>query len=286
VLDVLRVPAARPRTWHFRAEHVTGKARSGGHRGATILTPLQTLNLKKDAEDFERLSESPDTQNLNDCAMSTESEGRAGLSIIGTNVEGGRKRSKSFEGKYQDEFAAPSPTRRARVESDSGAERVVIGIVGGTGSGKTTVVNAIKERIEQIGKIAVLPHDSYYHDLGHLPLNERAQTNYDHPDSLDTDLLVTHLEKLKNGIPIECPTYDYVTATRNKQTVTVQATRLIIVEGILAFTNEKLRDVCDMKIFIDTEPGASIFFLPIMTNNLTNNLPSRCTVHPETAEGY
>jgi uridine kinase len=132
----------------------------------------------------------------------------------------------------------------------------VIGIVGGTGSGKTTVVNAIKERIEQImaGKISVLPHDSYYHDLGHLPLNERAQTNYDHPDSLDTDLLVTHLEKLKSGIPIECPTYDYVTATRNKKTETVQPTKLIIVEGILAFTSETLRDVCDMKIFIDTEP--------------------------------
>jgi uridine kinase len=86
--------------------------------------------------------------------------------------------------------------------------RVIIGIVGGTGSGKSTVVNAIRERIEQIGQIAVLPHDSYYHDLGHLPMNERADTNFDHPDSLDTGLLVEHLHKLKTGTPIELPTYE------------------------------------------------------------------------------
>jgi uridine kinase len=170
-------------------------------------------------------------------------------------VETRRKRSLSFDGNYENEFTAPSP-RRARTSSgdNAGFGKVVIGIVGGSGSGKTTVVNAIKERIEQIGKIAVLPHDAYYHDLGHLPLKERADTNFDHPDSLDTDLLVEHIEKLKSGTPVELPTYDYETATRKQETVTVQATKLIIVEGILAFTHKKLRESCDMKIFIDTEP--------------------------------
>ena len=188
--------------------------------------------------------------------------GRSNLTIdpVTQGETGGkRRRGLSFDGSYDSEFTAPSPTRARTAEAGSSDEksvadgRVIVGIVGGTGSGKTTVVNAIKERIERIGKIGVLPHDSYYHDLGHLPENERNQTNFDHPDSLDTELLVSHLEKLKAGIPVECPTYDFVTATRKKETVTVQATKLVIVEGILIFNNPRLRDICDMKIFIDTE---------------------------------
>jgi len=129
---------------------------------------------------------------------------------------------------------------------------LVIGIAGGSGSGKTTVAHVILERV---GKehIAYLPHDAYYKDNSHLPFEERAKINYDHPDSLETSLLVTHLQALREGQPIERPVYDFTTHTRTRETVTVQPQPIIMVEGILIFTEAALRDLFDVKIFVDTD---------------------------------
>ncbi|WP_322800539.1 uridine kinase [Thermoflexus sp.] len=130
---------------------------------------------------------------------------------------------------------------------------VVIGIAGGTGSGKTTVAEAIVRRIGP-EYIALIQQDSYYKDQSHLPMEERAQINYDHPDSLDTDLLIQHLKELLNGRPVEVPIYDFTTYTRTPYTRRVEPRPVILVEGILVFVEKALRDLFDIKIYVDADP--------------------------------
>jgi len=128
----------------------------------------------------------------------------------------------------------------------------IIGIAGGTGSGKTTVVNKILEEIPP-SRVALMPQDSYYRDSGHLPLEERQKINFDHPDSLEWELLVEHLRLLKEGIPVEQPRYSYLTCTRSEETVTVEPREVVIVEGILIYTHMPLVDLIDLKVFVDAD---------------------------------
>lgn len=129
---------------------------------------------------------------------------------------------------------------------------LVIGIAGGTGSGKTTLAHLILERVGK-DRIAYLPHDAYYKDLSALPHNQRAEVNFDHPDSLDTDLLIQHIQQLKESQPVELPIYDFKTHTRTSETQTVYPRQVIMVEGILLFTDRILRELLDVKIFVDTD---------------------------------
>lgn len=129
---------------------------------------------------------------------------------------------------------------------------LVIGIAGGSGSGKTTVVNAITRQLKE--KVVIIPQDSYYKDSSHLPLQERQKVNFDHPDSIDFRLLNEHLKMLKDGQPIEQPVYSYLTCSRSRtETVTVRPAEVIIIEGILIFTCPELRDQMDIKIFVDAD---------------------------------
>lgn len=129
---------------------------------------------------------------------------------------------------------------------------LIIGIAGGSGSGKTTVVKAITEQLKD--KVVVIPQDSYYKDSSHLPLEERQQVNFDHPDSIDFDLLNSHLEQLRKGKSIEQPVYSYITCSRSKtETITVNPAEVIIIEGILIFTCAKLRSQMDIKLFVDAD---------------------------------
>jgi uridine kinase len=130
---------------------------------------------------------------------------------------------------------------------------LVIGIAGGTGSGKTTIANVILSRVGT-QHIAYIPHDAYYKDLKDLPVAQRDMINFDHPDSLDTQLIIGHIQRLKNWEPIELPVYDFKTHTRTSRTLTVQPQSVIIVEGILIFAEQALRDEFDVKIFVDTDP--------------------------------
>ncbi len=129
---------------------------------------------------------------------------------------------------------------------------LVIGIAGGTGSGKTTVAQVILERVGA-DRIAFLPHDAYYRDLSHLPPEARARINFDHPNSLETELLVQHIQQLKAGQPIELPVYDFKTHCRTSQTIPVEQQPVILVEGILIFAEPELRKLFDVKIFVDTD---------------------------------
>jgi uridine kinase len=130
-------------------------------------------------------------------------------------------------------------------------EPVVVGVAGGTGSGKTTVAQAILDRAGT-SQISLIQHDAYYKDLGDLPLAHRALRNFDHPDALDNQLLVAHLKKLKSGQPVEMPVYDFTKHTRTSETQTVRPSRVILVEGILILADEALRQLMDVKIYVDT----------------------------------
>ncbi|HNT24087.1 MAG TPA: uridine kinase [Anaerolineales bacterium] len=129
---------------------------------------------------------------------------------------------------------------------------LIIGIAGGTGSGKTTVSNVILERVGA-QRIAVIPHDAYYRDHDELPPAQRAQVNYDHPNSLDTELMVEHLQQLKQGKSIPLPVYDFKTHSRTDHTIEIQPQPVILVEGILIFAEPALRPLFDIKIFVDTD---------------------------------
>jgi len=129
---------------------------------------------------------------------------------------------------------------------------LVIGIAGGSGSGKTTVAQEILQRVGP-ARIAFLQHDSYYKDISGLPPAQRADVNFDHPNSLETELLIHHIASLRDGQPIEVPIYDFSTHSRTGQTFTVQPRRVILVEGILIFTEIALREMFDIKIFVDTD---------------------------------
>ena len=132
---------------------------------------------------------------------------------------------------------------------------LVIGIAGGSGSGKTTVVNEITRRMRTSlhENVTVIPQDSYYKDQGHLPMDERQALNYDHPESIDWDLLTRQLRELKAGKAIDQPTYSYITCTRQEETVHVEPSDIIIVEGILIFTCQKLMKEMDIKVFVDAD---------------------------------
>ncbi|MGP1447749.1 MAG: uridine kinase [Candidatus Limimorpha sp.] len=129
---------------------------------------------------------------------------------------------------------------------------LVIGIAGGSGSGKTTVV---KELIAQLPKdtVSVIPQDAYYYDNGDRSPEEKKQINFDHPNSIEWGLLIDHLDRLKNGETIPMPIYTYVTCARSKEVVHVHPTEVVIVEGILVLTNEELRNRMDIKVFVDTD---------------------------------
>jgi len=129
---------------------------------------------------------------------------------------------------------------------------MVVGIAGGTGSGKTTLADLILKRLGR-ENIAYLPHDAYYRDQQHLPIETRARVNYDHPDSLETDLLVDHIRQLLAGQAIEMPVYDFSIHSRKAASVPVTPKPVILVEGILIFTEKTLRGLFDMKIFVDTD---------------------------------
>lgn len=133
------------------------------------------------------------------------------------------------------------------------AHPVVIGIAGGTGSGKTTVANVILERAGA-DKIAFLPHDAYYRDLSDLPPSQRAQLNFDHPDSLETSLMIEHLRALRTWEPVDIPVYDFTTHTRTGRTTRVNPCPIVLVEGILIFAETELIELFDVKIFVDTPP--------------------------------
>mgnify|MGYP003391017624 CR=1 FL=1 len=128
---------------------------------------------------------------------------------------------------------------------------LVIGIAGGTGSGKTTLMKSLVERFGD--DVTVLSHDNYYRRLDHLPMEERVKVNYDEPAALETELMVTHLEALRAGFAIDCPVYDFAVHNRSAETIRVVPRKVIIVEGILIFENEALRELMDVRIFVDTD---------------------------------
>ena len=128
----------------------------------------------------------------------------------------------------------------------------IIGIAGGTGSGKTTVVRKLTERLPK-GEVVVIPQDSYYKDSSHVPVEERQNINFDHPDAFDWTLLEKHIAMLKQGQAIEQPIYDYITCTRQKETIHIEPKEIIIVEGIMALIDQDLRNQMDIKIFVDAD---------------------------------
>jgi uridine kinase len=129
---------------------------------------------------------------------------------------------------------------------------IIIGVAGGTASGKTTVSDMILERVGR-DRITYIQHDSYYRDLSHLPLEERRKLNFDHPDALETELLVTHLRQLQAGDLAEVPVYDFTTYQRRSETRRVESHRVILVEGLLIFVDRELRDMMDIKLYVDTD---------------------------------
>ena len=142
---------------------------------------------------------------------------------------------------------------------------LVIGIAGGSGSGKTTVVNAITSKLKE--KVVVIPQDSYYKDSSHLPIEERHKINFDHPEAIDWDLLCRQLKELKEGKTIEQPVYSYISCSRSKtETVTVAPAEVIIVEGILIFTCKELVDQMNIKIFVDADDDDRLMRIIVRDN--------------------
>ena len=156
---------------------------------------------------------------------------------------------------------------------------IIIGIAGGTGSGKTTVAYQILERVGR-DHIAYIQHDSYYRDQGHRPMEERARINYDHPDTLETDLLVQHLQELLAGRPVEVPTYDFTTHSRAGETRRVEPRPVVVVEGILIFVDKTLRGMMDVKLYVDTD--ADVRFI----RRLQRDIDERGRTVPSVIEQY
>ncbi len=129
---------------------------------------------------------------------------------------------------------------------------LVIGVAGGTGSGKTTVVRKIQQQFPK-GEVNVLSHDSYYFDNKELSIEERRKKNYDHPDAIEFDLMIEDVKKLKNGNSIQEPVYSFITCTREKESKLIRPREVLIIEGILCLTNAKLRDLMDIKVFVDCD---------------------------------
>ena len=133
---------------------------------------------------------------------------------------------------------------------------MTIGIAGGTGSGETTLLNRIVKQFK--GEISVVFYDNYYKAHHELPYEERAKLNYDHPDAFDTDLVIEHINKLKNGESVQCPVYDYTAHNCSDKTVEIKPSKVIIVEGILVFNDPELCKMLDIKIFVDTDADVRI----------------------------
>jgi uridine kinase len=129
---------------------------------------------------------------------------------------------------------------------------LIVGIAGGTGSGKTTVVRKISEVFPN-GEVIVIPQDSYYKDNSGIPIEERQKINFDHPDSVEWSLLITQLSQLKRGIAVEMPVYSYLTCIRSEKTIKIKPSRVVVVEGILILTDPGLRDMLDIKVFVDAD---------------------------------
>lgn len=129
---------------------------------------------------------------------------------------------------------------------------LIVGIAGGTGCGKTTVVNKLMAVLPH-GEVIVMPQDSYYKDNSHIPLEERQKINFDHPDSLEFSLLIDHLKQLKKGKSVEMPVYSYLTCVRSKETVTIKPAKVVLIEGILILADAGLRKLLDIKVFVDAD---------------------------------
>ena len=129
---------------------------------------------------------------------------------------------------------------------------LIVGIAGGTGSGKTTVVKKVMEKFPN-DELVVMPQDSYYRDNRHISLEERQKINFDHPDSVEFELLIDHLKKLRSGQSVEMPVYSYLTCLRSSETITINPARVVLVEGILILTDSGLRDMLDIKVFVDAD---------------------------------
>jgi uridine kinase len=129
---------------------------------------------------------------------------------------------------------------------------LIVGIAGGTGSGKTTVVRKLMDGLPE-GEVVVMPQDSYYRDNSDIPLEERQKINFDHPDSLEFTLLIDHLKQLKKGKSIEMPIYSYLTCVRSRETIPIKPARVVLVEGILILVDAGLRDMLDIKVFVDAD---------------------------------
>ena len=129
---------------------------------------------------------------------------------------------------------------------------LIIGIAGGTGSGKTTVVRKIQQQFPR-GEVNILSHDSYYYDNSNLPLEERRKKNFDHPDSIEFELMIEHVKLLKKGIAIKEPVYSFITCTREKEIRLVEPREVLIIEGILCLFNKELRDLMDIKVYVDCD---------------------------------
>ena len=142
---------------------------------------------------------------------------------------------------------------------------IIIGIAGGTGSGKTTVVKKIIESLPA-HEVALIPQDSYYNDNTGIPMEERRKINFDHPCAFDWKLLIQHIKTLKAGQAIEQPTYSYLECNRLKETIHVEPQKVILIEGILALSNKELRDLMDLKIFVDAEPDERL--LRVITRDM------------------
>ena len=131
---------------------------------------------------------------------------------------------------------------------------LVIGITGGSGSGKTTVSRELVRRLTADGSVAILlQQDSYYKDSSHLPMDKRIEINFDHPDSIEFDLLISHIKELKKGNSVQQPIYSYITCSRAEETVLIKPAKIIVVEGILIFTDKELRKLMDLKVFVDAD---------------------------------
>ena len=135
-------------------------------------------------------------------------------------------------------------------------DTIIIGIAGGTGCFKSTLINRIKDEFND--EITILSHDFYYKQHNDIPFEERKKINYDHPSAFDTDIMISHIKELAAGHTIERPVYDFTIHNRIDETVTVYPAKVIVVEGILIFENEELRNLCDIKVFIDTDADVRI----------------------------
>ena len=133
---------------------------------------------------------------------------------------------------------------------------LIIGVAGGTGSGKSTFTNRIKDEFGD--RVTVIYYDNYYRAHDDIPFEQRKLINYDHPDAFETGLFIEHLKKLRNGEPVECPVYDYTIHNRSNETVTIKPSPVIIVEGIMVLQNEELRDLLDIKIYVEADADERI----------------------------